>query len=139
MFAYVIRSNYLHLVIQTAVGIELSDILRDFKKFTAIQIMKQIQEEVGESRREWLMYMFKHFAIKNKTGQDYQFWTHDNHPIVLYSPSVVSQKIAYIHNNPVRAGIVELPEAYIFSSAVYYVTGEQGVLDVEAPEELFGM
>jgi hypothetical protein len=38
-------------------------------------------------------------------------------------------KINYIHENPVRAGIVEHPEDYLYSSARNYAD-LQGVLDV---------
>lgn len=34
LYAYVIMTNHLHLIVSTSEGNELSDILRDFKKFT---------------------------------------------------------------------------------------------------------
>ena len=37
----------------------LSDILRDFKKFTSKQIVKAIQQE-PESRREWMLDKFEY-------------------------------------------------------------------------------
>jgi putative transposase len=39
---------------------------------------------------------------------------------VIYSQKFIEQKINYIHNNPVRAGIVEKPEDYLYSSARNY-------------------
>jgi hypothetical protein len=39
------------------------------------------------------------------------------------------QKLDYIHNNPVIAGIVSLPEHYQYSSAANYC-GEKGMMDV---------
>jgi hypothetical protein len=47
----------------------------------------------------------------------------------LYKPETIKQKLNYIHNNPVEAGIVEKPEEYIYSSAKSYA-GELGVLNV---------
>jgi hypothetical protein len=40
-----------------------------------------------------------------------------NHPIELSSNAVIDQKIEYVHNNPVEAGIVTEPESYYYSSA----------------------
>jgi putative transposase len=54
----------------------------------------------------------------------------DNMPIELLSPRVTQQKLDYIHNNPVEAGIVENPEDYLFSSAKVSA-GEKGLLKVE--------
>jgi putative transposase len=31
----------------------------------------------------------------------------------LYSPKFIREKMDYLHNNPVRAGIVEKPEDYL--------------------------
>jgi hypothetical protein len=45
----------------------------------------------------------------------------DNMPKELFSPRVTQQKLDYIHNNPVEAGIVENPEDYLFSSEKVYV------------------
>jgi hypothetical protein len=41
----------------------------------------------------------------------------------------ILQKIDYIHENPVRAGLVEYPEHYIHSSATDY-NGKNGLLPV---------
>jgi len=57
---------------------------------------------------------------KFKAGQTYQVWTHENHAVELYSPNVIAQQINYIHENPVRAGIVAKPEDYLYSSAGNY-------------------
>ncbi|HLV40732.1 MAG TPA: hypothetical protein VKY37_00505, partial [Brumimicrobium sp.] len=57
-----------------------------------------------------------------------QFWRQDNKPIELWSNFVISQKIRYIHNNPVEQGLVFRPEDYPYSSPVDY-SGEKGVLN----------
>jgi hypothetical protein len=40
------------------------------------------------------------------------------------------QKLNYIHNNPVEAGIVLSPEHYLYSSAVNYADLPEKLLDV---------
>ena len=129
LYAYVIMSNHVHLVAAANEGYELSNILRDFKKFTAQQILKSIKEE-SENRREWMLYLFEYFGKRNTNNRKYQFWGQDNHPIELWSEPVSGQKINYIHNNPVRAGLVAEPEHYLYSSASNYISGT-GLIDVE--------
>lgn len=128
LYAYVIMSNHIHLVASAQEGYQLSNILRDLKKFTAQQILQSIETQ-PESRREWMTYLFSYFGKKNTNNRKYQFWNQDNHPIELWSEKVTGQKINYIHNNPVRAGIVIEPEHYIYSSANYYIS-ETGLLKV---------
>ena len=133
LHAYIIMSNHLHLVVQAGPKstFTLSEIIRDFKKFTAVNILDAIQKE-PESRREWLMHMFAFYARFNKNNRNFQLWQQDNHPIALYSQKVTWQKINYIHQNPVRAGIVKNPEDYIYSSAINYLTdNKQGIIEID--------
>ena len=55
---------------------------------------------------------------------------HRNHPVELYSNKFIWQKLNYIHNNPVRSGLVKFPEEYRYSSAANYA-GQEALLDVE--------
>ena len=50
-------SNHIHLIVQSKTA-KLSDLIRDFKKFTATNILEKIQTE-PESRREWMLERFK--------------------------------------------------------------------------------
>ena len=65
---------------------------------------------------------------KSSNVSKYQFWRHDNKPIEVWSNKVIAEKINYIHNNPVEAGLVFRPEEYMYSSAIDY-SGEKGLLD----------
>jgi len=83
IFGYVIMSNHLHIIARSSTE-SLSKTIDDFKKFTSKQIIKSIQEE-PESRREWMLFMFDRAAQKHKRNKHYQFWTHENHAVFLYS------------------------------------------------------
>ena len=89
LHAYVIMSNHIHMIAQAQAPSRLSDILRDFKKFTSAMIIKSIQEE-SESRRDWLLLLFRYHARFNKNNSVHQLWQSDNHPIELYSPDFIS-------------------------------------------------
>ncbi|VFB03995.1 MULTISPECIES: hypothetical protein [Chryseobacterium] len=58
----------------------------------------------------------------------YQFWRHDNKSIELWSNKVIFQKINFVHQNPVEAGLVFRAEDYRYSSAVDYAD-EKSLLD----------
>jgi len=47
----------------------------------------------------------------------------------LSNNKIMDQKLDYIHNNPVKAGFVSLPEDYLYSSARDYA-GEKGLLEI---------
>ncbi len=127
VYAYVIMTNHIHCIWQ-AKNSNLSDIVRDFKKFTSSQIVKMIQSNI-ESRSEWLKIIFEYHAKFNNNNSFNQVWQNGNRPIELQSPKFFRQKLDYIHLNPVRAGWVKKPEEYLYSSATNYITNT-GLIEV---------
>ena len=125
--AYVIMSNHIHMMVTVKEGNHLSDVLRDFKRHTSKQITETMNS-VPESRREWFNLLFG-YAGKDKK-QDYAIWQSDNHPEIVETEQKMSQVIRYIHMNPVRAGYVDYPEEYVYSSARNYLN-KPGKLAVE--------
>ena len=79
-----------------------------------------------------MIRIFKEAGELNSRNTSYQFWKQDNEPKVIYTPEFAAQKLEYIHNNPVDAGIVEKAEEYIYSSARDYYYGKQcGLIKIE--------
>jgi len=117
LYAYVIMSNHLHLVAARDSEKGLTELLGRFKSVTAKNILKEIETNPQESRREWLLYLFEYFAKKNNQYSKYHLWQYTNNPVFLYNHEVTVQKVKYIHQNPVRAGWVADESQYIYSSA----------------------
>ncbi|MGD1960073.1 MAG: transposase [Fulvivirga sp.] len=126
--AWVIMSNHVHLVgrIDTVLG--MSGFLRDFKKYTSKQITAAIKE-IPESRREWLLDKFSYEARRTGRAKYYKVWKDSNHAIDLTNIDMMG-KVDYVHENPVKAGIVEEPEHYLYSSARDYA-GVDGMVKVQ--------
>jgi len=122
IYGYVIMSNHIHLIIQ-AKEENLSDILRDFKKFTSKSILKAIQS-APESRREWMLARFKEATETHNRNKNYQFWQYGNHAEEVFSNKFMWSKLDYIHLNPVKAGIVSKAQDYIYSSASNYINNK---------------
>jgi REP element-mobilizing transposase RayT len=116
------------MIVQSNEG-KISDLMRDFKKFTAKTILGKIQSE-PESRREWMLERFKLATESHSRNKNFQFWQLGNHAEEIYSEKFMWSKIDYIHFNPVRAGIVLNPQDYIYSSASNYVNC-RGIIEVE--------
>lgn len=105
LFAYCIMPSHVHLLFRED-NENPSALLRDFKGFTSKRMIAAIMEHPQESRREW---MLKRAGEKNSNVKEYQFWQQNNKPIELWSTLVIKQKFNYIHNNPVKAGLVTEP------------------------------
>lgn len=116
VYAFCIMPSHIHMVCDVELG-EVGPVLRDFKSYTAKQLLTLIQEDAGESRRDWLLYLFRYFAKPKVSNYEFQVWQHGNHPISLESNHWIDQKIDYIHQNPVKAGLVNEAQNYVYSSA----------------------
>ena len=76
------------------------------------------------SKRKFSPQFLPYFEVDLPTRK-YQFWQRDSLPVHLYSPSVIFQKLDYIHNNPVQGKwlLASSPLEYTYSSASFYETG----------------
>jgi REP element-mobilizing transposase RayT len=125
VYAWCLMPSHLHMIASVVPGNKagLSDVMRDFKRFTSKMLFNGIDQEF-ESRRLWLQ---KHFE---KGLNEHQVLKEGMHPIELYSGKFIIQKLNYIHMNPVAAGIVDEPEHYVFSSARDYMTKRKGLVEI---------
>ena len=87
LFAYVIMTNHVHLLCR-AKSEDLSDVIRDLKKHTSVEIIQSIKKE-PESRRDWMLEIFRNEAAKHKRNETFQLWTHENHPEEIYSTGIL--------------------------------------------------
>ncbi len=133
IYGWCIMTNHIHLIVGQAGGIKIQDILRDFKKYTAVQLVKAIASSSQESRKEWLLWMFRKLAERSNKHKKYCFWQNQYHPIELSSNLLMQQKLDYIHENPVKAGFVVEPQHYRYSSAIDYAGGK-GLIDIKMIE-----
>jgi putative transposase len=128
--AWVVMSNHVHLVARAEEGKRMGDLIRDFKTHTSKAVRNSIIAG-PESRQEWMLDKMAFVARKTQRTEDYKFWQDGSHAVDIISEGFLTQKVDYIHNNPVRNGLVELPEHYLFSSARDYYTDSEGLVEIE--------
>ena len=133
IYSFVIMTNHVHLILRSP-NEPLSDIIRDYKRWTSRKMRELMQAEV-ESRRKWMFNLFSWAGTHNTNNNDYQFWQQDNHPKHIYSVPFGLQKLNYIHQNPVKAKIVARAEDYIYSSASNYADS-RGIIEVQSLNEM---
>lgn len=110
IFAYVIMPNHIHMIINIPEGGSISNFMRDFKHMTA--------REYNQMR-------------SLRSGRLWQARFDD---VGLITKEVALIKLNYIHQNPVRAGLVENIEDWKYSSVRFYMLGEKGVITITGME-----
>lgn len=116
LYSFVIMPNHLHLIAAAEHG-NLGEIMRDFKTFTSKELVRMIEANPKESRKEWMLRIFKEHGLANPHNKDHQFWQQSNKPILLDTPVKFDECVRYVRENPLRAGLVTDEAAYRWSSA----------------------
>ncbi len=130
LFSYVIMPDHLHLIVlpleYQGKNQTISDLMRDFKKFTS----KRITEKLKRLNYENLLAFFSRSAESYKR-QIYKVWDEGFFDENIFTQEFLNQKIQYIHYNPVRKGLAKDPEDYYFSSARNFVCQKESPLEVD--------
>jgi putative transposase len=121
IYGWVILDNHFHAIVA---GPELARTIADLKKFTAREILVQLKRE----RRDWLLNQLRYFCATYKRASEHQVWQEGVHPQSIISDEMMLQKLEYLHNNPVKRGLVASPEHWRYSSAHAWLQGTFAVL-----------
>ena len=60
------------------------------QKFSFKKLIEAIENNPYESRKEWMIDIFRCTGQNKSNNKDFQFWQQNNHPIVLFGPLVAS-------------------------------------------------
>jgi REP element-mobilizing transposase RayT len=112
LFAYVIMPDHFHVL--TDQPREPSTVLQFIKGIVSRRVLGYLREMKYESSLKKL----EHDSWKR--NHRYSLWQHDSDVFSITSESTFMQKVNYIHQNPVRAGLVERAEDYRWSSARFW-------------------
>ncbi|MBS1570324.1 MAG: transposase, partial [Bacteroidetes bacterium] len=85
--------------------------------YTSKELVKLIAANARESRKEWMLRVFREHGATNPQNVHHQLWQQSNRPIILDKPELFEQKRIYLRENPLRAGLVNDESAYMWSSA----------------------
>ena len=130
LYAYCMMSSHVHLIISQHGERELQGTIRDIKKHTSLAIINAIKNNQRESRKDLLLWCFEKAGTNNINNERYQFWQQHSHPIELNTNEKLFQRLNYVHQNPVEAGIVLSAEDYLYSSAMNYAGRPEKLINV---------
>lgn len=125
ILAYVIMPSHFHWIVATdKTKGTISDIMREIKRNSSKEITLHLQ-----NKQEY-QEVFKKEAMIYR-DQYKKFWMKRFDDEVIRNEKMFWQKLVYIHNNPVEAGLVLKPEDYEYSSARNYVNRDHSILKVD--------
>ena len=109
LFAYVIMWDHMHLL--TSCRSTTSEVLRYVKGITARRIIDHLENEGHFSSLAKLRHR------ERNRNHCHSLWQTERNVLPVFSEGMFMEKLNYIHQNPVRAGLSERAEDYRWSSA----------------------
>ena len=109
LFAYVIMLDHLHLL--TSRPSTTSNVLRTLKGITARRIIDYLKVNNHSTSLKKLRHQ------ERERNYKYSLWQTEKNVLPIFSEGMFIEKLNYIHQNPVRAELVEHACDYRWSSA----------------------
>lgn len=133
LFCFIIMPNHIHLIGKFSHEHPMSDMVRDFKRHTARQIIRQLMAEGKMEKLGILQNLNKH------TDQQFKVWEDGYDARDIFTQDFLWQKMEYIHYNPCRPKwkLANSPEDYPWSSARFYMLDKPSVIPVDDARKLF--
>ena len=116
---FVIMADHVHALIWLSETGQLSRFMHEWKRLSSLQIRKWYREEAPQYAEEF--------------GEGDKFWQPKYYAFTIESESKIEEKLAYMHLNPVRAGLVENAVAWKWSSARWYEQHRTVGIPIEWP------
>lgn len=120
LHAWVLMPNHFHLICSFINNAIPGMVIKNIKSFTAMKIIDAIINKPRESRKNWMLDLFEKNGQRMKSNLRFQFWQHENHPVLPTNNEMLNQRMDYVHENPERAGFVNHPIDWKHSSAIDY-------------------
>lgn len=124
--AFVIMPTHMHAIVFDGDfdSERLKRSLTDFRKFTGRSLSDHCLNHMPKCFHETL-------RASSTADRERRFWQPSRHPEGIQTEKFWRQKLDYLHENPVRKGLVMRAPYWRFSSAAYYVSAGGESCDVE--------
>jgi putative transposase len=114
LIGYVIMPDHLHLLVwwdkEEKPNLNISRVMNSIKTMTTKRIKRRLFYSGG------VKYMGRLADVGQPTRRPFRLWQPGFYDFDIYSEAKLLEKLDYMHNNPIAAGVVSSPECYKWSS-----------------------
>lgn len=117
LWAWVIMPEHVHLVLLPHKKVKVASILTTMKQSVSRRAINWLRKNSPE-------YLSKLLDVQPNGKSSYRFWQRGGgYDRNLRSARDVHEKVMYVHQNPVKRGLVDSPEKWDWSSAQSWIDG----------------
>ena len=121
VIGYVVMPEHVHLLLSEPERSTLAVVLKMLKQESSRKLHRM---NLGGPRFR------PPLAKRGETAQP--FWQKRYYDFNIFTEHKMIEKLRYMHRNPVTRGLVERPEEWKWSSYRHYLTGIEGVVEIES-------
>ena len=126
IIAYVIMPDHIHLALWAEEAAQVRKFLAQVLKRSSGE-MAELCSKAADNGVEIAASWLKMFRDHAATGSRVRVWRERGRAFPVTDLPTLQEKLRYIHENPVRKGLVERPEDWPFSSAAHYAGGQSAI------------
>jgi len=130
LIGWVLMPEHFHLLLKPQPAETTPRVVKELKEETAKRILKVLRENLGFP---WCRKIFSRLSLPPTVHDESHFrlWNRRFHPFDVYSEEKRLEKLNYMHNNPVKRGLVNSPGDWPWSSWRYYYLQDSSVLRMD--------
>ncbi|MFH0884058.1 MAG: transposase [bacterium] len=127
LWAFVVMPDHVHLLLYPQGDVSITHILSSIKRGFAWQALQFLREGAPK--------ILSALQRKQRGNVTHHIWqAGGGHDRNIFGDEALRKTMEYIHGNPVRKGLVGLPEEWPWSSAGFWLTKKHGLLVPDIPE-----
>jgi REP-associated tyrosine transposase len=127
---YVLMPEHCHLLIWLSDLANPSEIMQKLSERTANFIQRNLRRNLTHP---WCRKMLSRFELPPTVHHHahYRVWQRGGYDLNVWSEKKRLEKLTYMHNNPVKRGLVSQPEDWPWSSWRFYYLADSSILSMD--------
>ena len=130
IIGYVLMPEHFHALIWPTAEANPSQIMQKLEDRTALFILKNLQENLGYA---WCRKMLVRVTLPPTVRHHAHFrvWQRRFYDMNIWGPKKREEKLNYMHDNPVKRGLVKQPGDWPWSSWRFYFRNDASILAMD--------
>jgi len=130
LIGWVLMPEHFHVLLKPQPAESTPLIVKALKEETAKRILKTL---TGNSQYPWCRKTLDRLRLPPTVHDEshYRLWNRRFHPFNVFSETKLQEKLNYMHNNPVKRGLVSAPGDWPWSSWRFYYLEDASILRMD--------
>ena len=130
LIGWVLMPEHFHVLLRAEPADTTTLIVQQLKQQSAFRILRELK---AHAQHSWCDKVLARLRLPAAVHDDstYRVWQRRFHPFDVDTEKKREEKLNYLHNNPVKRGLVRHPGDWPWSSWRFYYRGDESLLGMD--------